>query len=218
MSGELHIELATSRDVPPLAVLHRACLPDSMISMLGPAAVARYYDLVTTSASEHVFVARARGMNRQDTEDAKPRGGGEDDVAVAAGCVLTLEPHTVLRRFARAAPLRLAADLARQTIGAAFRRRLLARVRDGSAVAVPSVPEVTQIFTDASLRGKGHGRALLRACEDKLRDLGQLTYCIHTLRDDNDAGIRFYRREGFTQTGTSRSFGDDYLVMTKGLS
>ncbi len=192
------IELATARDVRPIAALHIASLPDSMISMLGPAAVERYYDLVTTSATEHVFVARAGGL--------------------AAACVLTLEPQTVMGRFVRHAPLRFAADLARQSLAAAFRRRLLARLEEAGDSAGPGVPEVTQIFTDAAQRGRGLGSALLRACEDRLRALGQNSYCIHTLRNANDAGIRFYRREGFTDSGTSRSFGDDYLIMTKGLT
>jgi len=199
VSGELHIELATARHVPQLAALHRACLPDSMISMLGPAAVTRYYDLVTTSPFEHVVVARSAGP-------------------IEAACVLSLEPQSVLRRFATAAPLRFAGDLAHRSLTPAFRKRLLARIGEGGGGPDSGVPEVTQIFTDAAQRGRGLGSALLRACEDRLRELGQLTYCIHTLRDDNDAGIRFYRREGFTQSGTSRSFGDTYLVMTKGLT
>lgn len=199
MSGELHIELATARQVPQLATLHRACLPDSMISMLGPAAVTRYYDLVTTSAVEHVVVARGTGP-------------------VEAACVLSLEPDTVLRRYVSAAPLRFAADLAHRALTPAFRKRLLARLEEGGGAAGTGVPEVTQIFTDAAQRGRGLGSALLLACEDKLRALGHLTYCIHTLRDDNDAGIRFYHREGFTDSGSSRSFGDHYLVMTKGLT
>jgi len=196
---ELLVERTRESDVPALAALHRACLPASMISMLGPAAVTRYYALVTSSPLEHVLVVR----------------GGP---SVVAACVLALEPHTVMGRFVRRAPLAFAADLARQAMGAAVRRRLLARVRERGGAAGPGVPEVTQIFTAAAQRGRGLGSALLRACEDHLRDLGQVSYCIHTLRDDNDAGIRFYRREGFTQTGTTRSFGDHYLVMTKGLT
>ena len=209
MTRELHIELATARQVPRLATLHMASLPESMISMLGPAAVARYYDLVTTSATEHVFVVRM-------VED-RSRGGTPFGDVVAA-CVLALEPQTVLGRFARSAPLRLAGDLLGQTLHGGFRRRVRARLAEPPGTTGTGVPEVTQIFTDAAQRGKGLGSALLRACEDKLRELGQLTYCIHTLRDDNDAGIRFYRREGFTDSGTSRSFGDHYLVMTKGLT
>jgi ribosomal protein S18 acetylase RimI-like enzyme len=251
--AELRVEPATARDVPALAALHRACLPESMISMLGAAAVERYYALAATSPFEHVLVARADlgGSNRQGAKDAKQRDGRQregrrDDDAVsavqdhhagertrlAAACVLTLEPNTVMSRFARHAPLSLASDLVRQSLDPGFRRRLLARVREaagsgagaaGSGAGAagsggPGVPEVTQIFTDAAYRGRGLGRGLLRACEARLRELGQLAYCIHTLRDDNDAGIRFYRREGFTETGTSRSFGDTYLVMTKGLS
>ena len=267
MSGELHIELATARDVRPVAALHIASLPDSMISMLGAPAVERYYDLVTTSATEHVFVARAGGMNRQGAKNAKQKGEETGEVAaehqpdpftsswrsrrlggsssgeaaargsegpsadrgpastgthaIAAACVLSLEPDTVLRRYVSAAPFRFAADLAHRTLTPTFRKRLLARLEEGRGAPDTGVPEVTQIFTDAAQRGRGLGSALLRACEDKLRALGHLTYCIHTLRDDNDAGIRFYHREGFTDSGSSgssRSFGDHYLVMTKGLT
>ena len=243
----LGIEPASARDVPALAALHRTCLPDSMISMLGAAAVERYYSLVTTSPFEHVLVTRAEeDRSRQDAKIAKQRvaeemGAGDEGGtvggaaehkdrpppsawrtttavgAVAAACVLSLEPQTVMRRFVSSNPLRFAADLAHRSLTPAFRRRLLARLGEGAGTPGAGVPEVTQIFTETAQRGKGLGSRLLRACEDRLRELGQLTYCIHTLRDDNDAGIRFYRREGFTQTGSSRSFGDHYLVMTKGL-
>lgn len=113
-----------------------------------------------------------------------------DDDGVVGGCLLSDDPATVSQRFF-------------------LRRRWLPR--EGHK------PEVTQIFTDGKLRGKGIGAALLRACEATLRTRGINSYFVHTQRDDNEAGIRFYRREGFVQVGESRSFGEAFLVMQKRL-
>src|SRR5262245_32159326 len=109
---------------------------------------------------------------------------------VIAGCVLSDEPATFSQRF---------------FLG----RRWLAR--PGLA------PEVTQIFTDGKARGQGIGGQLLRTCEATLRTRGVQKYFVHTQRDDNEAGIRFYRREGFVQIGISRSFGEHFLVLQKEL-
>ena len=203
----MKIERASRAEVPALVDLHAHCLPGSILTALGEDGLHRYYDMVVGSLREHVLAAL------------------DEDDAVVAGCVLSLEPGSILRRFAMGAPVAVARELARGAVTTGEVRRRLAR-RGVEAVRgafrrgdVPAgVPEVTQIFTDPAMRGRGVGAALLGAAEDVLRARGMRTYCIHTLRDDNDAGIRFYRREGFTVTGTSTSFGDHYLVMTKGLS
>lgn len=199
---------AGAGDLARLAALHRACLPDSILSALGGAGVRRYYAFALASPHEHVLVVR----------EGAP--GGEQAVA---GCVLSTAAGTMLVRFARHAPAALAHELAgalarsgrlRRRIGA----RLVEAVGSRSTPSAPALPEVTQIFTDPALRGRGLGAVLLRGAEAALRQAGHRAYCIHTLRDDNDAGIRFYRREGFSAIGTTRSFGDPYLVMTKELT
>jgi ribosomal protein S18 acetylase RimI-like enzyme len=208
------VERAGPGDLRPLAALHRACLPESILTALGAAGVARYYALAIGSPEERVLVVR---------------GGGPGGPLVA-GCLLSLAPHTLLRRFALRAPGALARELAGGLVSSdALRRRLVARLGEAARASTPGLsglppglppglPEVTQIFTDPGQRGQGLGAKLLRAAEAQLRELGQVAYCVHTLRDANDAGIRFYRREGFTEAGTTRSFGDHYLVMTKGLT
>jgi ribosomal protein S18 acetylase RimI-like enzyme len=182
----------------PADVARLACLPGSILSALGGAGVARYYRFALASPVERVLVARAEG--------------------VVAGCVFTTAASTLLWRFARAAPAALARDVAGALASRHVRRRLRARLVElARGGAAPALPEVTQIFTDPTRRGGGVGAALLRAAEAALREDGPRAYCVHTLRDDNDAGIRFYRREGFAPTATTRSFGDHYLVMTKEL-
>jgi ribosomal protein S18 acetylase RimI-like enzyme len=204
---------AGAGDLPRLAALHRACLPESILSALGDTGVARYYAFALASPHEHVFVVR------EAPREADP----------VAACVLSTGADTMLRRFALHAPGALAGELARGLLASGrLRRRMRARLAEAAravagraaaaaAPAVPVLPEVTQIFTDPAQRGRGLGAILLGAAEAAARQAGHRAYCIHTLRDDNDAGIRFYRREGFTATGTTRSFGDHYLVMTKEL-
>jgi GNAT superfamily N-acetyltransferase len=185
-----------ARDLARVAELHRACLPASIVSILGAAAVARYYAFVARASAEHVLVARH----------------GD---AIAGACVVSCAPSTLLRRFATEAPCVLSRELVTQLVACrAMRRRFLRRLTETNP-ATPLLPEVVQIFTDPRLRGRGFGSALLRGSEDHLRARGYLSYCIHTLRDDNHAGIRFYLSKGFTIAGTTRFFGDHYLIMTK---
>lgn len=220
-TGAPAVARAVGGDVARLAALHRACLPESILSALGEGGVARYYAFALASPEEHVFVVRS--PEGAGADGARPAGPGHD--RLAAGLVLSLAPGTMLRRFALAAPAALARELAAALAGTPrLRRRMFARLAEagrglaGRAPAAPALPEVTQVFTDPARRGQGAGARLLRAAEAVLQAGGHRAYCIHTLRDDNDAGIRFYRREGFSASGTTKSFGDHYLVMTKELT
>jgi GNAT superfamily N-acetyltransferase len=197
--------LATAREVPALAALHMASLPSSMISRLGIAAVERFYEFARTSPKEIVWSA----LDGQD---------------VIGGCVMSDEPYTMLARFTRTARFRFARELAAATLGdAELRRRIASRFRDGifgeaqASSDGPHAPEVTQIFTDARRRGHGVGAALLRTCEETLRGRRVMKYFVHTHSNDNEAGIRFYKREGFVTIGHARSFGESFVIMKKAL-
>ena len=191
------IREATAADVDALARLHAQSLPTSLLTELGHEGLVRYYQFAIRSSHEHVWVI----------------GDGE----VIAACVLSDAPGTVIRRFVRHAPVRFARDFGKAVVGRrSLRRRLVEGLRAGGSDAGHS-PEVTQIFTDASRRGEGLGAQLLRVCEETLRARGTRSYFVHTERDDNEAGIRFYRREGFVVIGESISFGQTFLVMQKDL-
>ncbi len=195
----IEVRRAARADTDALAILHEASLPDSLMTRLGPAALARFYAFLGESAHERVWVAEADG-------------------AVAGGCVVSDAPHTIQSRFARHRPLAFALDVARGVARDRGLRARLASRRDSTSSDPAHVPEVTQIFTDAGWRGKGLGARLLASCEADLRGRGHTKYFVHTQRDDNDAGIRFYRREGFVAVGESRSFGEAFLVMQKDLN
>jgi len=207
------IERARREHADALATLHRASLPASLLSALGQRALVRYYTHVIDSPRELVLVAIASpGL----AEERSTAGAGTIDDGVVGGCVLSNEPHTLLRRFVTSARMRFAVELARAAVtDRSLRARLWRRLRERGGDDGQHLPEITQIFTDARQRGRGIGADLLRSCEEALRVAGQSEYIIHTHRDDNDAGIRFYRREGFATMGETTSFGDSFLLMKK---
>jgi GNAT superfamily N-acetyltransferase len=184
-------------DLARLAELHGMCLPRSILSALGPAAVARYYAYAAGSRDETIVVGRIDGI-------------------VEAGLVVSHAPATLLRRFALHAPGTLGGELARRLITSGeLRRRCWSRLRERPGAEL-ELPEVVQIFTAPAHRGRGIGSQLLRSCEETLARASNSAYCIHTHADDNVAGLRFYRREGFAVVGEARSFGDRFVVMKKG--
>jgi ribosomal protein S18 acetylase RimI-like enzyme len=201
-------------DLGDLAELHAQSLPSSLFTALGRDALIRYYAYVESSPYETAWTAAVNGL-------------------VAGACVVSYQPQSVLSRFVRHAPIVFARELGalvvRDSVLRTFARELGALVVRDSVLRTAlaqrlrepagesHAPEVTQIFTDARHRGHGIGAALLRSCEANLRTRGVARYFVHTERDDNDAGIRFYRREGFEPIGESRSFGRAFLVMKKDL-
>jgi ribosomal protein S18 acetylase RimI-like enzyme len=192
------VELADPTHAAALARLHAEALPRSMLTQLGHDALVRFYGWAVLGPVEHTYVAL--------------------DGEVIGGCMLSDEPQSMLARFTRFAPVQFAKDLGSQLItNSDLRHRFLRRLRERDAGDGPHAPEVTQIFTDGRRRGQGIGAALLRRCEEDLRARGGTKYFVHTERDDNEAGIRFYQREGFRQIAESRSFGTPFLVMQKDL-
>lgn len=194
----------TRAHAEPLARLHAEALPASLLSQLGHTALVRYYAFLIgeprVDRAERVWIVF-------------------DKTELIGACVLSDAPETLMRRFARHAPVQLARELGTQLVRSrALRRRFLKRLREREGGDGPHAPEVTQIFTDARRRGRGIGAALLETCEADLRTRGITKYFVHTERDDNEAGIRFYRREGFVPIAESRSFGTAFLVMQKDLA
>jgi GNAT superfamily N-acetyltransferase len=74
--------------------------------------------------------------------------------------------------------------------------------RDGSIFA---------LFMDAAHEGKGHGSALLAACEDWLQNKGHAEACLTTGRDTR--AFAFYLRRGWRETNeTAGHFAEDAVL------
>ena len=60
-------------------------------------------------------------------------------------------------------------------------------------------------------RGRGLGRALMAACEDRLRGLG-MTRCVLEVNVENAEAIRLYERCGYQKTELLRGYYTQYRV------
>ena len=75
------------------------------------------------------------------------------------------------------------------------------------------------IVVDPASQGRGYGRLLLEAVENRVRDLGGRKLLIETSSQESYAGtIRFYERSAYELAARIRDFykvGDDKLVFSK---
>ena len=184
-------------DVEQLAAIHCQCLPDSMVSRIGPGYARSFYRYLAGSPDELAFLQR------------------EGDTVLSA-CIVSLAPQTLERRLLRHTPLLVQAPLAIRRLPV---RSMAARLlgRGGGGIAQPDGPELLLIFTVAALRSTGIGAATLARCEEELRRRGHARYFVKTLDDPGNRAIAFYRRHGFSQRGTRVNHGKRLGLWEKAL-
>ncbi|HEU5108041.1 MAG TPA: GNAT family N-acetyltransferase [Micromonosporaceae bacterium] len=170
-------------DVPQLADIHCRCLPDSMVSRIGPAYARSFYRYLAGSPDELAFLHREGGT-------------------VLCACIVSLAPATLERRLLRHTPLVLRAPLAVRRLPIRSMAAKLLGKGGGGGMPQPDGPELLLIFTVAALRSTGIGAATLARCEEELRRRGHARYFVKTLDDAGNRAIQFYRRHGFSQLGT----------------
>jgi len=72
-------------------------------------------------------------------------------------------------------------------------------------------------FTDARLRGQGHGASLLRDLERRLAGLAVTAYWVRTVLSPSNRACAFYRANEFDPVGMSRRLGTNFQVLVKAL-
>ena len=77
----------------------------------------------------------------------------------------------------------------------------------GFAMADTRDASIFALFMDAAHEGKGHGSALLAACENWLRAQGHVVARLSTER--NSRAFRFYLRRGWQEAAATRGAGED---------
>ena len=179
-----------------LALLHRKCLPDTAVAMLGERYAERFYRYIAGSAKEHAFLHR------------------DSEGVVDAACVVSLEPAGLNRRLWLHTPL-VPGLLGKAAAG---RRRALAsalsplprvhrHVDDDGASLPLDAPEIVLIFVSTGRRRRGLGRALLERGRVWLRASGLRRCLARTLDDPCNRAADFYRATGFEIRGRSRRRG-----------
>jgi len=183
-----------------LARLHRACLPDSVVGLLGERFVRAFYRYVDRSPLEILAVQR----------DERDR--------VVAAAVVSLAPETIYRRLLVATPLALAL-LVRPVVGGRLAWSMFrsAAVLAGGAPGAPEpgIPELILTFVDPREQGRGRGRSLIREVESRLRERGAGAFKVRTESRPGNAARGFYAALGFVPHGASVRFGTRFDVLTR---
>lgn len=188
----------TLEDFSGLARLHHSALSTSVLGRMGAATLRRYYRWVAESPLEWLFVSRA-------------------DSTLEAAAVVSLEPASLVRRFAMHRPLPFLWALVRSlAIDGAFRGEALAyfgerKEKDGGA----KKPELIQIFVAPDRQGRALGTALLDEVAAALSARGVNVYWVRTLQEDNPGTLAFYQKRGFESDGQLRFCGQRYVLLKK---
>jgi GNAT superfamily N-acetyltransferase len=181
-------------EVRELAELHRSCLPDSVVSRLGPGYARSFYRYVTRSPRELV-------LSERDAEDR-----------VVGGAVLSLDPVTLNRRLLTGTQLvprmalrgRLLWDLVRDLLAPGSERG------DEN-----HLPELLLIFAASSVRGRGIGTGLVARLEAALAERGIAEYRVKTIADPANRALAFYERLGFSRAGEVVAQGRRFQVFRR---
>jgi ribosomal protein S18 acetylase RimI-like enzyme len=78
--------------------------------------------------------------------------------------------------------------------------------------ALPGVPELATLTVEPAERGRGHGRALIRAAAGAAAADGCTALAV-AVADDNRDAARLYLRLGFRETGLRSADRTRYLVL-----
>jgi ribosomal protein S18 acetylase RimI-like enzyme len=190
------------RDLDRVAALHRACLPRSVVTVLGSRYARAFYRYLDGSPEELLVV-------RHD-ESGEP----------VAGAVLSLAPETLDRRLLIGTPLLPCAITrvpALSRLGLTTLRRTTTGAKTGTEEGRgrPALPQLILLFTAERARGRGHATALLARLEERLQQQGVGRYEVRTEADPVNPALAFYRTRGFTDTGTVVRFGTLFQVLTR---
>jgi GNAT superfamily N-acetyltransferase len=133
---------------------------------------------------------------------------------VESCCVVSLDPGSLNRRLIFASLPRLLWDAwVALFTRPPFRRYLRSRIRElvSGASKQTREPEITYVFTNASLRGSGLGRRLIDRVDAFFRAKGYPAYYVRTIDAPDNRALDFYDRNGFVRIGTTEEGGRSFV-------
>lgn len=182
-----------------LAAMHAACLPHSVLSLLGGEFLGAFYRFAARGPVETVLAAR------------------DGDEAVA-GALVSRRPATLNRRALFATPLAWA--VLRHLHRAPVRQAVFGNARiawDDPAWATEPEPELLEFFCRADRRGRGFGGALVAHVDRLLAAEGIGRYFVRTTDAPDNRALKFYRGHGFVPVGRIDANGVRFALLMKTL-
>ena len=187
-------------DLDRIAWLHVESIRDSLPALLGERYATRFYEFLTNSDQEHLFVERVHGR-------------------VESACVVSLSPATLQTRIALKTMPSLAGSALRALRGPEFRGYMRAVGQDAlrRKHEAPPAPEITYIFTNPQKRCAGLGARMIRRVDAFLRGQSLDRYFVKTIAASKNRAVDFYRANGFVTVGSRIEAGRRYVEFQKNL-
>ncbi len=182
-------------DVAALAEMHRACLPNSLVTRMGSEYGKAFYRFLRTSPLEKVFIEK-------------------DGEEILGACVLSLEPESLTRRLVTSTPVIRSALRSLPRLVQLVRNVVLSSRRGERQ---PSGPELLMIFTLEHARGRGLGARMLETVEQYLHERGCTWWWVKTLDDPRNRAIDFYLGNHFTRQKSITRNGKRLCLLRKEL-
>lgn len=179
-----------------VAQMHRSELPGSLISRLGHAYTAAFYDFAATSVLEFVVA----------------QTGGEG--AVLGGGFVSFSPADLTRRMIMNTPL-LRALIVRPEMAARLAWREIQSSGRSLDTNPQNDPELIALFVRRDCRSRGIGALLLRNIEQVLRNQNRTRYLIRTLDRTDNRAVKFYESAGFVTIDSVLLHGERFRMMAK---
>ena len=179
-----------------VAQLHRAELPGSLISRMGHAYSAAFYDFAATSALEFVV--------------AQTGDGG----IVLGGGFVSFSPADLTRRMMAKTPL-VRALVVRPGMAASLVWREIQSCGRSPDTNPKNDPELIALFVRRDCRSRGIGALLLRDIEEVLRGQNKSRYLIRTLDRPDNRAVKFYESAGFATLSSVVLHGERFRIMAK---
>ena len=188
-------------DLERIGRLHAESIDDSLPALLGVRYAGVLYRFLARSEQEVLFTEAIDGQ-------------------VESCCVVSLDPGSLFARIARGTAPALVRDALLALRRSAFRRYLLGPLRAAlrPAEKAARAPEITFIFSNREIRGRGFGRVLIERVDRYLREAGFPVYYVKTLDEPSNRAIRFYEEQGFVRIGRCDEAGRTFVEFEKRLT
>ena len=198
--------LATSTPLSPadlerIGRLHAESIDDSHPALLGVRYAGVLYQFLAGSEHEVLFTEAVDGQ-------------------VESCCVVSLDPDSLFTRIARGTWPALVRDALLALRLRAFRSYLLGTLRDALKPGKKPgrAPEITFIFSNRDVRGRGFGRVLIERVDRYLQESGFGVYYVKTLDEPANRAIGFYEEQGFAPIDRCEEAGRTFVEFEKQLA
>ena len=187
------------KDLESIVKIHLETLSEDLLPQLGEKFLIKFYEYINNSEFEEIFYSK-------------------DKDKLLATCIISYDPNTLLSRVLKKTLINFIYSF---TVNILTNKKLFISVFKiffNKTNFISKSPEITYIFTDPKLKGKGIGKEIILKVENSLKDKNINTYYVKTINGKENKAISFYLKNGFEKFEKFNYAGNSYLYLKKCLN